>query len=150
MWKECAIVGSVSCLFMDCLHKEMTSTNRKLCDLWPLVAYHDFSRFCGCNIEPSAVRFRLKTLKKNKLEIAEFQPYRPIHTSTLTTKLLISTSALQVPHFVVGVKYHPNKGTLLSSVSSRSARTKLKLPAFFRRFSLTKQHQERIVPGSNV
>ncbi|XP_010738108.1 E3 ubiquitin-protein ligase RNF186 [Larimichthys crocea] len=35
-------------------------------------------------------------------------------------------------------------------VSSRSARTKLKLPAFFRRFSLTKQHQERIVPGSNV
>ncbi|TKS74807.1 RING finger protein 186 [Collichthys lucidus] len=35
-------------------------------------------------------------------------------------------------------------------VFSRSARTKLKLPAFFRRFSLTKQHQERIVPGSNV
>ncbi|XP_076583252.1 uncharacterized protein LOC143318680 [Chaetodon auriga] len=35
-------------------------------------------------------------------------------------------------------------------VSSRSGRTKLKLPAFFRRFSLTKQHQERIVPGSNV
>ncbi|XP_033477220.2 uncharacterized protein LOC117253708 [Epinephelus lanceolatus] len=34
--------------------------------------------------------------------------------------------------------------------SSSSARTKLKLPAFFRRFSLTKQHQERIVPGSNV
>ncbi|XP_051232055.1 tripartite motif-containing protein 2 [Dicentrarchus labrax] len=35
-------------------------------------------------------------------------------------------------------------------VSSRSARAKLKLPAFFRRFSLTKQNQERIVPGSNV
>ncbi|GAA6217757.1 E3 ubiquitin-protein ligase KEG-like [Lates japonicus] len=35
-------------------------------------------------------------------------------------------------------------------VSSRSSRTKLKLPAFFRKFSLTKQHQERIVPGSNV
>ncbi|XP_069560024.1 tripartite motif-containing protein 3 [Brachyistius frenatus] len=35
-------------------------------------------------------------------------------------------------------------------VSSRSARTKLKLPAFFKRFSLSKQHQERIVPGSNV
>ncbi|XP_073333374.1 uncharacterized protein [Pagrus major] len=35
-------------------------------------------------------------------------------------------------------------------VSSRSARTKLKLPAFFKRFSLIKQHQERIVPGSNV
>ncbi|XP_035509596.1 RING finger protein 208 [Morone saxatilis] len=35
-------------------------------------------------------------------------------------------------------------------VSSRSTRTKLKLPAFFRRFSLTKQNQERIVPGSNV
>ncbi|XP_033996794.1 histone acetyltransferase KAT6B [Trematomus bernacchii] len=34
--------------------------------------------------------------------------------------------------------------------SSRSARTKLKLPGFFRKFSLTKQHQERIVPGSNV
>lgn len=35
-------------------------------------------------------------------------------------------------------------------VSPRSSRTKLKLPAFFRRFSLTKQNQERIVPGSNV
>lgn len=35
-------------------------------------------------------------------------------------------------------------------VSSRSPRTKLKLPSFFRRFSLTKQHQETIVPGSNV
>ncbi|XP_010765720.1 tripartite motif-containing protein 3-like [Notothenia coriiceps] len=34
--------------------------------------------------------------------------------------------------------------------SSRSARTKLKLPGFFRKFSLTKQHQERIVPCSNV
>ncbi|XP_068563278.1 RING finger protein 225 [Cebidichthys violaceus] len=34
--------------------------------------------------------------------------------------------------------------------SSRSARTKLKLPAFFRKFSLTKKHQETIVPGSNV
>ncbi|XP_037624850.1 E3 ubiquitin-protein ligase KEG [Sebastes umbrosus] len=34
--------------------------------------------------------------------------------------------------------------------SSRSARTKLKLPAIFRKFSLTKQHQERIVPSSNV
>ncbi|XP_029286064.1 E3 ubiquitin-protein ligase RNF186 [Cottoperca gobio] len=34
--------------------------------------------------------------------------------------------------------------------SSRSARAKLKLPAFFRKFSLTKQHQEKIVPGSNV
>ncbi|XP_030583703.1 tripartite motif-containing protein 3 [Archocentrus centrarchus] len=34
--------------------------------------------------------------------------------------------------------------------SSRSTRTKLKLPTFFRKFSLTKQHQERIVPGSNV
>ncbi|XP_040896636.1 tripartite motif-containing protein 3 [Toxotes jaculatrix] len=35
-------------------------------------------------------------------------------------------------------------------ISSRSSRAKLKLPAFFRKFSLTKQHQERIVPGSNV
>ncbi|XP_035763387.1 RING finger protein 208 [Neolamprologus brichardi] len=35
-------------------------------------------------------------------------------------------------------------------ISSRSARAKLKLPTFFRRFSLTKQHQERIVSGSNV
>ncbi|XP_060886519.1 uncharacterized protein im:7152348 [Labrus mixtus] len=36
-------------------------------------------------------------------------------------------------------------------VSSRSSRTKLmKLPAFFKKFSLTKQHQERIVPGGNV
>ncbi|XP_040039285.2 uncharacterized protein LOC120823416 [Gasterosteus aculeatus] len=34
--------------------------------------------------------------------------------------------------------------------SSTSARTKLKLPAFFRKFSLNKQQQERIVPGSNV
>ncbi|KAA8589750.1 hypothetical protein FQN60_013115 [Etheostoma spectabile] len=34
--------------------------------------------------------------------------------------------------------------------SSSSARTKLKLPAFFRKFSLTKKHPERIVPGSNV
>ncbi|KAM8875883.1 uncharacterized protein AB9W97_016430 isoform 1-T2 [Spinachia spinachia] len=34
--------------------------------------------------------------------------------------------------------------------SSRSARTKLKLPAFFRKFSLNKQHQESIVPSSNV
>ncbi|XP_068447726.1 E3 ubiquitin-protein ligase rnf168 [Clinocottus analis] len=34
--------------------------------------------------------------------------------------------------------------------SSRSSGTKLKLPAFFRRFTLTKRHQERIVPGSNV
>ncbi|CAJ1059805.1 E3 ubiquitin-protein ligase RNF186 [Xyrichtys novacula] len=32
-----------------------------------------------------------------------------------------------------------------------SARTKLiKLPAFFKKFSLTKQQQERIVPGGNV
>uniref|UniRef100_A0A8D2ZI22 Im:7152348 n=1 Tax=Scophthalmus maximus TaxID=52904 RepID=A0A8D2ZI22_SCOMX len=35
-------------------------------------------------------------------------------------------------------------------VSSSSARARLKLPAFFRKFSLTKQHRERIVPGSNV
>ncbi|KAG7514390.1 E3 ubiquitin-protein ligase rnf168-like [Solea senegalensis] len=34
--------------------------------------------------------------------------------------------------------------------SSSSGRTKLKLPAFLRRFSLMKQHSERIVPGSNV
>uniref|UniRef100_A0A8C9XJE6 Im:7152348 n=1 Tax=Sander lucioperca TaxID=283035 RepID=A0A8C9XJE6_SANLU len=39
---------------------------------------------------------------------------------------------------------------LLFSASPSSARTKLKLPAFFRKFSLTKQHPERIVPGSNV
>lgn len=38
----------------------------------------------------------------------------------------------------------------LFSISSRSSRAKLKLPTFFRRFSLTKQHQERIVSGSNV
>ncbi|XP_022615082.1 E3 ubiquitin-protein ligase rnf168-like isoform X2 [Seriola dumerili] len=37
-----------------------------------------------------------------------------------------------------------------SSQAEWSSRTKLKLPAFFRKFSLTKQHQERIVPGSNV
>ncbi|XP_029001525.1 E3 ubiquitin-protein ligase rnf168 [Betta splendens] len=30
------------------------------------------------------------------------------------------------------------------------SRAKLKLPGFFRRFSLLKQSQERIVPGSNV
>ncbi|KAM3619614.1 uncharacterized protein V6R79_010888 [Siganus canaliculatus] len=35
-------------------------------------------------------------------------------------------------------------------VSSTSSRTKLKLPAFLKKFSLTRQHQERIVPGSNV
>ncbi|XP_047443522.1 uncharacterized protein im:7152348 [Mugil cephalus] len=35
-------------------------------------------------------------------------------------------------------------------VSSRAGRAKLKLPTFFRKFSLTKQQQERIVPGSNV
>ncbi|XP_074524899.1 uncharacterized protein LOC141789397 [Halichoeres trimaculatus] len=36
-------------------------------------------------------------------------------------------------------------------VSSRPARTKLiKLPSFFKKFSLTKQNQERIVPGGNV
>ncbi|XP_068599991.1 RING finger protein 208 isoform X1 [Brachionichthys hirsutus] len=34
--------------------------------------------------------------------------------------------------------------------SSGSSRTKLKLPVFLRRFRLTKRHQERIVPGSNV
>ncbi|XP_026201762.1 E3 ubiquitin-protein ligase RNF186 [Anabas testudineus] len=34
--------------------------------------------------------------------------------------------------------------------SSRPSRTKLRLPGFFRRFSLVKQNQERIVPGSNV
>lgn len=34
--------------------------------------------------------------------------------------------------------------------SSRSNRAKLKLPAFLKRLSLTKQHQERIVPRSNV
>ncbi|KAM6921824.1 uncharacterized protein FYW49_007471 [Xenentodon cancila] len=31
-----------------------------------------------------------------------------------------------------------------------SSRKKLKLPAFFKKFSLTKQHQERIIPCSNV
>uniref|UniRef100_UPI0037E6FECB E3 ubiquitin-protein ligase RNF186 n=1 Tax=Semicossyphus pulcher TaxID=241346 RepID=UPI0037E6FECB len=36
-------------------------------------------------------------------------------------------------------------------VSSRTTRTKLiKLPAFFKKFSLMKQNQERIVPGGNV
>ncbi|XP_029938723.1 E3 ubiquitin-protein ligase SH3RF2 [Salarias fasciatus] len=34
--------------------------------------------------------------------------------------------------------------------SSRLSRAKLKLPAFLRRLSLTRQHQERIIPGSNV
>lgn len=34
--------------------------------------------------------------------------------------------------------------------SSKHSRTKLKFPAFLRKFSLTKQPQERIVPGSNV
>ncbi|XP_034567109.1 E3 ubiquitin-protein ligase RNF186 [Notolabrus celidotus] len=47
---------------------------------------------------------------------------------------------------------HKEQSTLQAEcVSSRSARTKLiKLPAFFKKFSLTKQHQERIVPGGNV
>lgn len=35
-------------------------------------------------------------------------------------------------------------------VSSGSSRTKLRFRAFFRKFSLTKQPQERIVPGANV
>uniref|UniRef100_A0A3P8TTC6 Im:7152348 n=1 Tax=Amphiprion percula TaxID=161767 RepID=A0A3P8TTC6_AMPPE len=35
------------------------------------------------------------------------------------------------------------------SSQAGSSRTKLRLPAFFRRFSWTKQHQERIVPGGN-
>ncbi|XP_029905859.1 RING finger protein 208 [Myripristis murdjan] len=35
-------------------------------------------------------------------------------------------------------------------LSSRYSRTKLKFPAFFRKFSLTKQHQEKIVPGGSV
>lgn len=37
-----------------------------------------------------------------------------------------------------------------SCLSPTSSRTKLKFPAFFRRFSLTKQQQERILPGGNV
>ncbi|CAL1593247.1 unnamed protein product [Knipowitschia caucasica] len=37
-----------------------------------------------------------------------------------------------------------------SCLSGRSSRTKLKFPAFLKRFSLTRQHQEQIVPGSNV
>uniref|UniRef100_A0A3B4B263 RING-type domain-containing protein n=1 Tax=Periophthalmus magnuspinnatus TaxID=409849 RepID=A0A3B4B263_9GOBI len=36
------------------------------------------------------------------------------------------------------------------SLSARSSRTKLKFPAFLRRFSLSRQHQEQIIPGSNV
>uniref|UniRef100_A0A3Q3K0S9 RING-type domain-containing protein n=1 Tax=Monopterus albus TaxID=43700 RepID=A0A3Q3K0S9_MONAL len=35
------------------------------------------------------------------------------------------------------------------SLQAESSRTKLKLPAFFRKFRLMKQHQERIVPGSS-
>lgn len=35
-------------------------------------------------------------------------------------------------------------------ISSGSASTRLKLPAFFRRFSWTKQHRETIIPSSNV
>ncbi|KAM7410525.1 hypothetical protein PAMA_001793 [Pampus argenteus] len=35
-------------------------------------------------------------------------------------------------------------------VSSGSSRTKLRFRAFFRKFSLSKQPQERIVPGTNV
>ncbi|XP_056133988.1 uncharacterized protein im:7152348 [Lampris incognitus] len=34
--------------------------------------------------------------------------------------------------------------------SSRNSRTKLKFPAFFRKFTLSRQPQERIVPGCNV
>ncbi|KAJ0032158.1 hypothetical protein NQD34_002239 [Periophthalmus magnuspinnatus] len=37
-----------------------------------------------------------------------------------------------------------------SCLSARSSRTKLKFPAFLRRFSLSRQHQEQIIPGSNV
>lgn len=37
-----------------------------------------------------------------------------------------------------------------SCLCPRSSRTKLKFPAFFRRFSLTKQHQEQVLPDSNV
>ncbi|XP_037530944.1 RING finger protein 208 [Nematolebias whitei] len=35
-------------------------------------------------------------------------------------------------------------------VSARPAAARLKLPAFFRKFSLTKPQQDRIIPGSNV
>ncbi|XP_012716560.2 RING finger protein 208 [Fundulus heteroclitus] len=35
-------------------------------------------------------------------------------------------------------------------ISSRSAPSRLKLPAFFRRFSWTTQHRETIIPDSNV
>lgn len=48
---------------------------------------------------------------------------------------------------LVGSAQAKQESTCLSPGSSR---TKLKFPAFFRRFSLTKQHQERILPGSNV
>lgn len=37
-----------------------------------------------------------------------------------------------------------------SCPSPRPSRTKLRLPGFLRRFTLTKQHEERILPGSNV
>lgn len=37
-----------------------------------------------------------------------------------------------------------------SCLSPRSSQSKLKFSGFFRRFSLTKSQQERIVPGSNV
>ncbi|KAJ0041779.1 hypothetical protein NL108_006594, partial [Boleophthalmus pectinirostris] len=39
---------------------------------------------------------------------------------------------------------------LFLSLFGRSSRTKLKFPAFLKRFTLTKQQQEQIVPGSNV
>uniref|UniRef100_A0A3B3I3A9 Im:7152348 n=1 Tax=Oryzias latipes TaxID=8090 RepID=A0A3B3I3A9_ORYLA len=39
--------------------------------------------------------------------------------------------------------------SLQMEVSPRLRRKKLRLPTFFRKFSLTKRHQESIVPGSN-
>ncbi|KAM9762220.1 uncharacterized protein ACNS7B_004369 [Menidia menidia] len=48
-----------------------------------------------------------------------------------------------------GMKAKQRPSLQAECVSSRSARPKIRLPAFFRKFSLTKEHQE-IVPGSTV
>ncbi|XP_041862832.1 E3 ubiquitin-protein ligase KEG [Melanotaenia boesemani] len=48
----------------------------------------------------------------------------------------------------MGAKQRPSSQA--ECASSRSSRTKLRLPAFFRKFSLTKQHRQSIVPGSDV
>lgn len=48
----------------------------------------------------------------------------------------------------MGAKQQPSSKA--ECATFRAARARLRLPAFFRKFSLTKQHQQSIVPGSDV